>query len=600
MKGLLRAGLLAATCASFFSTVAATPPRRDGHHRRSACHSQKNHTDKVTVDLGYEVHQGTLNRTGSFFTFSNVPYAEQPIGDLRFQKPVTITGQASAAVNKGSDEDVKCMQAYPKWMIELFAGGSTSDLAAVTAQLTGASGQTESCLVLDVRVPVNVFKARTSAQAPVLVWIHGGGFTYGSKSSDGDPAGLIARSQADKGEGIIFVSINYRLGLFGWLGGGDDVTPNLGLYDQRLALEWVKQYIGQFGGSPNRVTVMGESAGAASIVHHITAYGGVGAPAPFQSAIPQSPAFQFNINLTAGYEMTLAKASSQTGVGIRDVKTLSTLESDTLKSINQDVVYGAPTGMFNFGPGPDGTYVLKLPQVLLLEGGFDHSVNLMISHTANESVPFTPFNISTAADVRARAKFSLPEASDATLSTLLTRVYPDVLDGGSTSGAMGTATAYPWATQFARAAQITTETSFACTTRFLATAFGNATRNYIFAYPPAYHAADLPYVFFGSEEEEEDGRGAVDADLARALQGYIVAFARTGDPNRDNPGVSATSAGNGGSSSTTASRLRPEFPTYGAGGAVLRLTPGGFEFGVDDMMNGRCAWIQRAMADGLL
>jgi hypothetical protein len=72
---------------------------------------------------------------------------------------------------------------------------------------------------------------------------------------------------------MIFVALNYRLGAFGWLSGSiiqQDSTPNVGLYDQRLALEWVQENIAKFGGDPKRVTVMGESAGAGSIIHQIT------------------------------------------------------------------------------------------------------------------------------------------------------------------------------------------------------------------------------------------------------------------------------------------------------------------------------------------
>jgi carboxylesterase type B len=68
----------------------------------------------------------------------------------------------------------------------------------------------------------------TSYVAPVVVWIHGGGFTYGSKTSAGDPAGLIAQSQNNGDEGVIVVTINYRLGLFGWIS-GDGFIPNLGM-----------------------------------------------------------------------------------------------------------------------------------------------------------------------------------------------------------------------------------------------------------------------------------------------------------------------------------------------------------------------------------
>jgi carboxylesterase type B len=207
-----------------------------------------------------------------------------------------------------------------------------------------------------------------------LVWIHGGGFVLGSKSSSGNPAGLIARSQVGGQEGVIIVAINYRLGMFGWLA-GKGVTPNLGLHDQRFALEWVQQYISRFGGSPRRVTVMGESAGASSLVHQITAYGGA-KPSPFQAAIVQSPAFQFNIDVASNYRSTFVAASGLTGTAITDVAALRKLNSSVLAAVNQAVVYNQMTGEFGFGPAPDGKFVPKLPQVLLPEGRFDQSVNV--------------------------------------------------------------------------------------------------------------------------------------------------------------------------------------------------------------------------------
>lgn len=84
---------------------------------------------------------------------------------------------------------------------------------------------------------------------------------------------MIEASEVDTGEGVIFVSINYRLGAFGWLAGSEvaaDGNPNAGLLDQRFAFEWVQKYISLFGGDACRITVMGESAGAGSIMHHIT------------------------------------------------------------------------------------------------------------------------------------------------------------------------------------------------------------------------------------------------------------------------------------------------------------------------------------------
>lgn len=92
----------------------------------------------------------------------------------------------------------------------------------------------------------------------------------GSKVNSGDPAGLIRRSN----EGIVFVALNYRLGALGWISGptfqADGGDANAALHDQRFALEWVQRHIADFGGDPDRVTVMGESAGAGSIMHQIT------------------------------------------------------------------------------------------------------------------------------------------------------------------------------------------------------------------------------------------------------------------------------------------------------------------------------------------
>jgi len=86
--------------------------------------------------------------------------------------------------------------------------------------------------------------------------------------------------------------MNYRVGAFGFLAGPtlqSNGTANSGLYDQRLALDWVQQHIAKFGGDPNRVTILGESAGGGSVFHQITAFGEL-RPVPFQQAIPQSGA----------------------------------------------------------------------------------------------------------------------------------------------------------------------------------------------------------------------------------------------------------------------------------------------------------------------
>ncbi|KAF7531969.1 hypothetical protein G7054_g8395 [Neopestalotiopsis clavispora] len=516
----------------------------------------------TTVDLGYEVHSATVNETGSYYLFSNVPYAQQPIGDLRFQKPVLPTG-TNTTVTDGGSSDIECMQAYPGWVVELQAAAYGVDATTMAAILYNSGAQTESCLVLDIYVPETIYELGALASAPVLVWIHGGGFTYGSKTGSGEIAGLLARSNNT----AIIVSINYRLGMFGWLD-GSDLTPNLGLYDQRLALEWVGEYISKFGGSADRVTVMGESAGAASILHHITAEGGEEA-APFDQAVVMSPAFQFNLNGSYGYDLTMEVATNYTGEDIDSVSDLTTLTSAQLKYINQAVVYDAFTGLFNYGPVVDGTYVPNHPQVLLLEGKFDDSVNLMLSHTSNESVPFTPTTIATAEDLYELVATEFPEVSNETIDYMLTTVWPDVLNGS-----------YPWTTEFARAVKIGTEIQFACSARFLSVAFDNATYDSIFAYPPGYHAQDVPYVFFNGDTSTLDDGLPVNPTIAHAIQDHIMTFTLTGDPNYLGEAVT--------------------WPLYGSSAQTLEYTYAGQVIVTDDLKNDRCTWIQQAMADGTL
>lgn len=157
------------------------------------------------------------------------------------------------AVQDGS-VGAKCPQAFPAWALteEATKAGMTPDqLHQVILADPEAS---EDCLFLNVVVPKAVIDSVSSSSsgnddhasasgdlAPVLVWLHGGGYVFGHKDDAlYDPSGLISRSKTEGSKGVIYVAVNYRLGLFGWLNGvGDDVIlPNAGLHDQRLAFNW--------------------------------------------------------------------------------------------------------------------------------------------------------------------------------------------------------------------------------------------------------------------------------------------------------------------------------------------------------------------------
>ncbi|XP_059179288.1 uncharacterized protein LOC131958336 [Physella acuta] len=162
--------------------------------------------------------------------FYEIPYAQPPTGDQRFQPPTPAAPWTG--VRDASKPGVICPQKPGEIMFER---------------------RSENCLYL------NVFTPDVNGSLPVMVWIHGGGYRTGSYFNDGDGSTLAPH-------GIVVVAINYRLGPFGFLSTGDDVMPgNYGMLDQVLALKWVQQNIKVFGGDPGQVTIAGESAGAFSV-----------------------------------------------------------------------------------------------------------------------------------------------------------------------------------------------------------------------------------------------------------------------------------------------------------------------------------------------
>ncbi|CAL8125465.1 unnamed protein product [Orchesella dallaii] len=148
----------------------------------------------------------------------------------------------------------------------------------------GNFAENEDCLFLNVYVPEKHLAADTLSNFPVMVWIHGGGYTFGDGNSYGPEYFMET-------EDVILVTINYRLGLFGFLTTGDDAIPaNIGLRDQVLALRWVKENIAAFNGDSSSVTVFGNSAGSASIHFLLMSPEAEGL---FQRAIMQSGALSF-------------------------------------------------------------------------------------------------------------------------------------------------------------------------------------------------------------------------------------------------------------------------------------------------------------------
>jgi carboxylesterase type B len=410
--------------------------------------------------------------------------------------------------------------------------------------------------------------------APVLVWIYGGGYVEGSKVYN--PAGLISQSQKNGGEGFIFVAINYRLGMFGWLSGPTfqkSGTANAGLYDQRLALEWVQKYIHLFGGDPKRVTVAGESAGGGSIMHQITAYGGLKGKVPFQQALPQSPAWQgitSNAQKEDIFNEVLQYASLISNTSVTSLSQLRSLPSSILQTVNAAVVGLSTYGTFTFGPAVDGKFVPALPGLLLLHGQFDRDIKLLIGHNSNESLLFTSPFVTNETALRAYLEGALPAASDNVLNYIENVLYPPVFNG-----------TYSYTNEMTRLSLAIAESTFTCNTRYLDLAFNNQTYSYYFNIPPGLHGEDVAYTFFNGDTSTPDEGPPVNATVATMFQSYISNFVVSGNPN-----------GNDGKAKL------PYFSFYGEGSVTLDIDSlGDGKTQKDELANGRCEWWQKALYD---
>ncbi|EDS30391.1 carboxylesterase 2 [Culex quinquefasciatus] len=183
----------------------------------------------------------TLPNGNSWYCYKGIPYAEPPVGSLRFKPPVPLENFRGQLLDCSSERNVSLSNSY----------------------IPPDSVGSEDCLFLNVYTPVGSGKGSITAKLPVMVWIHGGAFCSGSgDSSIYNPEYLVQ-------EGVVVVTINYRLGPLGFLYlPAVDIYGNMGLKDQRLALKWVRDNITSFGGDRDNVTLFGESAGGVSVHLH--------------------------------------------------------------------------------------------------------------------------------------------------------------------------------------------------------------------------------------------------------------------------------------------------------------------------------------------
>lgn len=203
---------------------------------------------------------------GQVGCWMNVPYAQAPVGPLRFAAPRPLPPSSRGT----GPAQVDARAALP-----IVAPQLPSRLQDVLGGFAGLPQ--EDCLRLHIWAPLAALE--DGQPRPVLVWLHGGAWISGGGGLAWYDGGAWAREA-----GVVVVGVNYRLGALGWLAADAPEDNNLGLQDSQMALQWIARHIGAFGGDPGRVTLMGQSAGA----DNVGALMLDARPLPFQQAIVQS------------------------------------------------------------------------------------------------------------------------------------------------------------------------------------------------------------------------------------------------------------------------------------------------------------------------
>ncbi|MGW7594748.1 carboxylesterase/lipase family protein, partial [Streptomyces rubiginosohelvolus] len=273
---------------------------------------------------------------GAVRTFQGIPYAAPPTGERRWKKPRPVR----------------------PWSGTLDARTPGSACAQPADQpISIAGGGGEDCLYLNVTTPA----VRSARPRPVIVWIHGGSFAYGDGASYGAAKLAAAR------QGAVVVTVNYRLGAFGFLSApGLRAPANLGLLDQQAALRWVARNAGAFGGDPENVTLMGQSGGGYSVCAQMVSPGARGL---FHKAILQSagcvgPDGTFTRAEAEEQGEAVVAAALGGGAEAKDV-------DSRLRALSTaDLVAASVSGHDGFRPVVDGEVVPEAPARAIAAGRF--------------------------------------------------------------------------------------------------------------------------------------------------------------------------------------------------------------------------------------
>jgi len=465
----------------------------------------------ITLDSGKI--SGAACKGSSITCYKGIPYAQPPIGALRWKAPQPVQPwQGVRVCDRFGPSAIQAPQAPLRmWSAEFIVDTSL--------------GYSEDCLTL------NVWTDRKSrdSRRPVLVFIHGGAFTSGGSSCEVyDGEGLAQK-------GLVVVTINYRVGILGFLAhpalsaeSGHGVSGNYALLDMIAALQWVRRNIAAFGGDPDNVTIEGQSAGAAAVHALILSPLAKGL---FHKAIAQS------ISLLAAQAQTLAEAekagaaASVTDNGgtpwdPRDDRVIGPFGSQSLAEMREMPPAELLKVAWRGGPVIDG-YVLPGGILEVLKAGRQNDVPLLTGMVEGDADLFGGYPV-TLTQYRENAERRFGALADEFLA-----LYPAVNDQEAAAqnrrSAVDDNNAQIYALALARAQHGKAPSWLYFFTHILP---GPESAKY-----GAFHSADLAYGFNTFTPQRRGYWTAADSALGETVSSCFARFARSGDPN--GPGLAA-------------------------------------------------------------
>ncbi|KAF8608655.1 alpha/beta-hydrolase [Ceratobasidium sp. AG-I] len=493
---------------------------------------------------------GLRNATSGQDYFLGIPFAKPPVGSLRFKPPVPWSPDNARVVNATQDGD-SC---------ESSVAGHTTNAVS------------EDCLTLNIWKPTNV-----TGKIPVMVWIYGGAFYAGDIYTY--PGNFFVERSTTIGKPVIYVAMNYRLGFYGFTPGQAAAGAgalNLGLKDQRLALEWIQKNIGYFGGDPSKVTIFGESAGAMSVAYQ-SLYKGGKIGGAFSGMILESGSATSLVVPKANDPVKEAAFNFVAdAVGCADsphiFECVRNAPADVLSKANKDAIkidpyyYGFAQAPIAFGPtrAPGDDFFPEAPVNLIRKGKFAKVPFINGAQLDEATLFINGTSLKTEQDIitwlTVRLVGLCPGISNVTLIREILKYYPDYPAAGSPYGT-GNET-FGLGAEYKRFASMMGDIAFQAPRRDhlrAAAKFGVKAWSYMMKQAPPNtapmlgvpHGSEFSFVLQSLSVQNPDTPAAL-VNLSHAIGDYWINFGYYLDPSAKNNKL-------------------PNWPSYGSKATTLQL-----------------------------